>query len=557
MKRKGIRYCIFYLMVVAVILSAAGGWAADLKVLPLNPEFLKWREEQKALRKNAGERLHRAGRIPVPMDLSHLAGARYEVKADDLPAAFDLRNVDGKNFVTPVRNQGQTGTCWTFAAMGSLESTQLMAGQAERDLSEMHLAWFAFKDDVAFTIIPRDDNPLPVHDPEAVLSQGGHWGLVSAVLGRWTGPTAETNCPMSLDGRAPDDKNVAIPSKPASAYPRVLTLRECMMAAMPNPETANHASVLRVAKQWIRERGALTIGYHAPGGKMYEAYYNEKTCAQYIPEKVNANHDVTLIGWDDNFSKENFTTQPPSDGAWLIKNSWGTDVPGLDEGYFWLSYYDVTVDEVVQYLVTSDNAGDNIYLHDPLGAVRDISGGLLWTPRVANAFQARGSEEITAVTFNTIDANLRCTVEIYTDIPADNPTGGTRRVSISGTQPFAGYHTVQLDTPVYLRPGSRFAVVLFFENNEDEGEEGLKIPVECRLEGVSDQADSAPGESFYRDDGAWKDLNAPEKNFEANFCIRALTRNVTAPRDSSGGGCNAGLGLSAIALLFITTRKQR
>ena len=63
---------------------------------------------------------------------------------------------------------------------------------------------------------------------------------------------------------------------------------------------------------------------------MSVSYYHTSSCSStdnvsyYCPQKqADSNHSVTLIGWDDNYSKENFTTQPPEDGAWLCKNQLG------------------------------------------------------------------------------------------------------------------------------------------------------------------------------------------------------------------------------------------
>ena len=66
------------------------------------------------------------------------------------PSSFDLRNVDGKSYVTPVRVQNPFGTCWGFAATAAAESSILANDDLNKDLdpetfdlSEKHLAWFA------------------------------------------------------------------------------------------------------------------------------------------------------------------------------------------------------------------------------------------------------------------------------------------------------------------------------------------------------------------------------------------------------------------------------
>jgi C1A family cysteine protease len=53
---------------------------------------------------------------------------------------------------------------------------------------------------------------------------------------------------------------------------------------------------------------------------------------------LDINHGVSIVGWDDSFSRENFpvSNQPDGDGAWIVRNSWG---PGWgDGGYFYMSY---------------------------------------------------------------------------------------------------------------------------------------------------------------------------------------------------------------------------
>ena len=70
--------------------------------------------------------------------------------------------------------------------------------------------------------------------------------------------------------------------------------------------------------------------YGNTGKSNFTAYYCDDT-------SKTTNHSVLIVGWDDNYSASNFNSKcrPSSDGAWLIRNSWG-DCNSMG-GYFWIS----------------------------------------------------------------------------------------------------------------------------------------------------------------------------------------------------------------------------
>ena len=120
---------------------------------------------------------------------------------------------------------------------------------------------------------------------------------------------------------------------------------------------------------------AVTVGFHAdtsmPGQGEIGEYLDTDTWAHYTSESAALNHAVTVVGWDDAYSKENFLEgkQPPADGAWLVKNSWGAgsedspnwgdwgideDGDGVGDGCFWLSYYDMSLVHTPETFARSD-----------------------------------------------------------------------------------------------------------------------------------------------------------------------------------------------------------
>jgi len=223
------------------------------------------------------------------------------------------------------------------------------------------------------------------------------------------------------------------------------------------------------------------------------------------------------------FSRKNFSEVPPGNGAFIVKNSWGTDWG--DCGYFYISYYDSKAGNGSS-VFTAENQDnyENIYQYDPLGWVSSLGYKNVTTAWCANVFTAKSEEVLKAVSFYTTDSNCYYDLYIYTN-PDSGPINQTGPVfSKSGTSLTAGYHTILLDSEVRLTTGQNFSTVLKLTNSEYNYPVALEKP----KEDWSSKAKANAGESFISSKGInWTDVNESFAN--SNVCIKAFTNTLLIP----------------------------
>jgi C1A family cysteine protease len=506
----------------AAALSAGVAGAAEWTAAPVSARFLKAQTEGKTL--STGGRA--TGYRPGPIDFGAADAARMKIAAGRttkraLPAAYDLRTL-GR--VTAVRDQGAYGTCWAFAALGSLESTLLSAGSAAMDFSEWHLAYFAFADTVSFT---------SGGDP---FQEGGWDWQAVAMLSRWRGAVNEADCPYGGANPTGAEAN--------SAY-----LRHALHLLQLSPagfwSSGAYPELIRdTVKQAVIDNGAASIGVWMNTSD--PAMWNSATNSLYTAQNgQTSDHAVLIVGWDDAYAAANFATQPAGPGAWIVKNSWGA--AWGDDGYFYVSYYEPTLDSGISYIGTTTKPYLRQYSYDPLGWVNNIGDAENDTAWFANIWTAQASESVAAAGFYAYMPNSVYEIRVYRNVTAGNPTSGTMTLAATGTLAETGYHTVPFTTVVPVATGEKFSVVVKLTTPGYN----YPVPLEMPLEDYSDQATANAGESFYGLNGtSWTDATLLYAN--ANVCLKAFTQagaptvtptsapTVTGGGSSGGGGCNAG-----------------
>lgn len=267
-------------------------------------------------------------------------------------------------------------------------------------------------------------------------------------------------------------------------------------------------------KKAVQEYGAVGITYCST-----LSYYNYDTAAQYCPYNVVEDHAVVIVGWNDHYSRYNFTQYPENDGAWLVKNNWGT-VFG-DQGYFWLSYEDASIASKA-YVLEAERADryDFIYQCDNtlLDGKESAEGELILSNRYILSAAPERNEKLEAVRISVPAGNVEYEMQLYLNAEETNPESGIALLEapVQGYLPYAGTYTIDLPQDIEEKEGSSLNIVLRLTGEMP----AIATDVTRQSSRTVCQAVGGDAISFRKQNGVWEDYG---KANGRNFRLKLLT----------------------------------
>lgn len=382
-----------------------------------------------------------------------------------LPASYYIE----ESRMPMLRNQGGTNTCWAFAALSALESSK------DEDVTEAYSA-----------------DHLIHHNPFGrKFEDGGAYAVTMAYLLAWKGPVSETSDPF--DGESVEE---LVPS---------IHVQEIRQS-----EPKDYEAIKRFVYLYGGVETALYLDFDI---NMTESdYYNKETNAYCYLGEQPSNHDLIIVGWDDDYPAENFVGEVINDGAFLCQNSWGENFG--NEGTFYVSYEDVNIGGygVVYSRIDPTDNYDKIYQSDLCGYTAQI-GYNQETAWFANVYAVEENSLLRAAGFYATGADTSYKIYIV-DQFRDEESFAEKKFVCEGHLKDAGYYTVDFPESFLVEKGE-FAIAVEITT------EGAEYPVaiECPVEGLSEQADITDGKGYLSFQGnLWEHVEAT-KNY--NICLKA------------------------------------
>ena len=465
---------------------------------------------------------------------------------------YDLRE---QKAVTKIKNQFRDGGCRSFAALGALESHIKLKTGKEFDLSENNFenrhGFYFGTNNVRSGRNRNSDIPYLVNygpileSDDSYIPMKGEGGENNYLTQEQVNEAAKN--PVIKDG-----------VKQIMGFEFLKTVDTAKVS------TSEDDELLQIKEAITKNGGVVADMYMAHDGRKTfpytdEKYYSADTKAYYFDGndsdraskynpietdgiKYGANHAITIVGWDDDFSKDNFAAKPEIDGAWIVRDT-QSEAFG-DKGYFYVSFKSVSMGENPYVFTDVIDYQYGIYQHDEL-AFTGYREGISFATDVKdvlfNRYKAKADSKIEKVGFYTTKKNAEYEVYLVPNFSEleekAEEIGGEEAEEfykmiqeykvLEGRAEKAGYHTINIpvDKIANITKGKDFALGIWTKNSDAEDPKhkyDMVIEKKDNM-GQGKNAKIQKKQTYYYDkDEGFMDLN--QYLLETNACIKAYYR---------------------------------
>lgn len=375
-----------------------------------------------------------------------------------------------ENQVPLVKNQEETNSCWAFAALTALESSK--------------------DEDVTGTYSVEH---LVNHNPfENKFENGGAYVVTMSYLLSWKGPISV-------------DENLSAENLKSDNLPAV------HVQEIRQSEPKDYEAIKRYVYLYGGVESALYLDFHQSIDS--SDCYNKETYAYCYQGEEKSNHDVVIVGWDDDYPAENFSGTVLNNGAFLCQNSWGEEFG--DKGLFCVSYEDVNIGGygVTYSRIDSADNYDILFQSDLCGYTAQI-GYEQETAWFSNVYMTEESLLLKAAGFYATGKNTKYELYIVKDF-IDTKSFADKHFICRGKFTDAGYYTVDFPEPYDIEAGDEFAIVIKIQTENAE----YPVAVECPVSGLNENVDITDGKSYLSLQGKiWEHIEETKKY---NICLKA------------------------------------
>ena len=531
-QKRGLLYIISVLIFFSIILNNQKIFATNTANLfqkseEYTDEYKEWlelsdEEREKVMMPRIYEVKYEENTNQNPIYLAKMLRANAVQK-------YSLKDIIPANLI--IKNQKQTNSCWAFATLSSLETNLALYNYKNGvntskvyDFSERHMEYATSK-----TFANNVENKKGYN---RTVGSGGSYQLSESYLTNGTGAIPESEMPFENNENTIDISQIQNKTVSSQVYDTIL---------FPNYSKADDdekTNIMNQIKQHIQNYGSVQASVHGNSSSSTFNCYNNKTGAKYCNTTVmhQIDHAVSVIGWDDNYSVDNFPekAKPTANGAWIVRNSWGEkseewkiselkteifntykqqciakgwntaeEIPNSfieeigytiedgiayvkygDNGIIYISYEDANVSKQMYGIIKATDTVnyDNIYQYDefyPIGGMTVRNSNVL----LCNVFDKKttGTEYLTQVSLNA--------PETYTCKVYVNPNGTSKAkkdlqlVTLKAGEKEtinAGYHTLEFANPIEIKSNS-FAVVIEIQSSKSS----TNILLESKIDSVN------------------------------------------------------------------------